>query len=135
MSAGRPGYSHIISVEIGDVIKQSCRCNQVATCSGGKRPGKEACASDVRAYGRRRGCHQGSEGREDAIRALSSRPFCPYDSRPGEPVVFLRRVQVHGQKMLSWLYSKFCSVFPDMYSLSTKFSKFNRDFSSFLPYQ
>src|SRR5262245_19155024 len=31
MSAGRPGYSHIISVEIGDVIKQSCRCNQVAT--------------------------------------------------------------------------------------------------------
>src|SRR2546428_5864233 len=31
MSAGQPGYSHIISVEIGDVIKQSCRCNQVAT--------------------------------------------------------------------------------------------------------
>jgi hypothetical protein len=30
------------------------------------------------------------------MRALSSRPFCPCDSRPGEPVVFIRRVQVHG---------------------------------------
>ena len=34
MSAGQPGYSHIISVEIGDVIKQRCRCNQVATPNG-----------------------------------------------------------------------------------------------------
>ena len=31
MSAGQPRYSHIIQVESGDVIKQSCGCNQVAT--------------------------------------------------------------------------------------------------------
>src|SRR5947208_80441 len=31
MLAGPPRYSHIIQAEIGDVIKQSCRCNQVAT--------------------------------------------------------------------------------------------------------
>ncbi len=31
MLAGLPRYSHLIPVEIGDVIKQSCGCNQVAT--------------------------------------------------------------------------------------------------------
>ena|SRR6266446_1551327 len=31
MSAGQPRYSQIIQVEIGDVIKQTLRCNQVAT--------------------------------------------------------------------------------------------------------
>jgi hypothetical protein len=36
MSTGRDRYSHIIPVKIGDVIKQSCGCNQVAT---GTRPG------------------------------------------------------------------------------------------------
>ncbi len=34
MSAGQPRYCHIIPVEIGDVIKQSCRCNQFATPIG-----------------------------------------------------------------------------------------------------
>ena len=28
---------------------------------------------------------------------LSSRPFCSYDGRPGEPGVFIRRAQVHDQ--------------------------------------
>ena len=32
-------------------------------------------------HGRHRGRHQGSEGRWDAMRALSFRPFCPCDSR------------------------------------------------------
>ena len=31
MSAGRRLYYHLIQVEIGDVIKQSCGCNQFAT--------------------------------------------------------------------------------------------------------
>src|SRR5712691_4869774 len=31
MLAGLPRYSHVIQAEIGDVIKQSCGCNQVAT--------------------------------------------------------------------------------------------------------
>ena len=31
MFAGPPRYSHIIQAESGDVIKQSCGCNQVAT--------------------------------------------------------------------------------------------------------
>ena len=35
----------------------------------------------MRAHGRLRGRHQGSESRWEAIRALSSRPFCPFDSR------------------------------------------------------
>src|SRR5262245_22573473 len=32
------------------------------------------------------------------MRALSSRPFCPCEGRPGKPVVIIRSVQVHGQK-------------------------------------
>ena len=32
-------------------------------------------------HGRRRGRHQGSEGRWEAMRALSFRPFCPCDGR------------------------------------------------------
>ena len=35
----------------------------------------------MRAHGRLRGRHQGSESRWEAIRALSSRLFCPCDSR------------------------------------------------------
>jgi hypothetical protein len=35
----------------------------------------------VRPHGLRRGCHQGSEGHWEARRALSSRLFCPCDSR------------------------------------------------------
>src|SRR5438552_2637756 len=35
MSAGRDRYSHIVQVKIGDVIKQSCGCNQVATNTSG----------------------------------------------------------------------------------------------------
>ena len=35
----------------------------------------------MRPYGLRRGRHQGSEGRWEALRALSSRSFCSYDSR------------------------------------------------------
>src|SRR5215813_7055709 len=31
MSAGRRLYDHLIQVQIGDVIKQSCGCNQFAT--------------------------------------------------------------------------------------------------------
>src|SRR5262245_48522092 len=30
------------------------------------------------------------------MRALSSRPFCPCEGRPGKPVVIIRRAQVHG---------------------------------------
>src|SRR5262249_22873886 len=30
------------------------------------------------------------------MRALSSRPFCPREGRPGKPVVIIRSVQVHG---------------------------------------
>ncbi len=37
----------------------------------------------MRPHGLRRGLPQGSEGRCDARRALSSRPFCPCDSRRG----------------------------------------------------
>jgi hypothetical protein len=29
------------------------------------------------------------------MRVLSYMPFCPYEGRPGEPVVFIRSVQVH----------------------------------------
>jgi integrase len=39
----------------------------------------------VRPHGRRRGRHQGGEGRWEARRALSSRPFCPFDGRWGSP--------------------------------------------------
>jgi hypothetical protein len=35
----------------------------------------------VRPHGRLRGRPQGGEGRWDAVRALSSRPFCSCDSR------------------------------------------------------
>jgi hypothetical protein len=48
---------------------------------GGKPHGEGACADDVRLHGLRRGRHQGGEGRWEARRALSSRPFCPCDSR------------------------------------------------------
>src|SRR5262249_24908219 len=34
MSAGRRLYYHLIQVQIGDVIKQSCGCNQFATAIG-----------------------------------------------------------------------------------------------------
>ena len=49
----------------------------------------------MRPHGRRRGCPQGGEGRWGAVRALSYRPFWSFDGRPGEPVVFIRSVQVH----------------------------------------
>src|SRR5712664_1692357 len=38
---------------------------------------------------------QRGEGRWEAVSALSSRPFCPCEGRPGKPVVISRRVQVH----------------------------------------
>ena len=37
----------------------------------------------MRPHGRLRGRPQGGEGRWDAVRALSSRPFCSCDSRWG----------------------------------------------------
>jgi TetR/AcrR family transcriptional regulator, transcriptional repressor for nem operon len=36
------------------------------------------------------------------VRTLSSRPFCSCESRPGEPVVFSRRAQVHDQINEDW---------------------------------
>jgi len=41
-------------------------------CGGGTRSGKLGCAGDVRPHGLRRGRHQGSEGRWEAMRALLS---------------------------------------------------------------
>ena len=35
----------------------------------------------MRSHSRRRGCHQGLEGRWEAMRTLPSGPFCPFDSR------------------------------------------------------
>jgi hypothetical protein len=49
----------------------------------------------VRPHGRLRGRPQGGEGRWEAVRALSSRPFCSCEGRPGKPVVIIRRAQVH----------------------------------------
>ena len=49
----------------------------------------------MRPHGRLRGRPQRGEGRWDAVSALSSRPFCLCEGRPGKPVVFIRRVQVH----------------------------------------
>src|SRR5262249_51239953 len=43
--------------------------------------GEGTSAGDVRPHGSLRGRHQGSEGRWEAMRALSSRPFCSCDSR------------------------------------------------------
>ena len=56
-----------------------------------ERPEQATCAPTT-------GCenvHRG-EGRWEAVRALSSRPFCSCKGRPGKPVVIIRRVQVHG---------------------------------------
>jgi hypothetical protein len=49
----------------------------------------------VRPHGRRRGCPQRGQGRWDAVRARSSRPFCPCKGRSGKPGVIIRRAQVH----------------------------------------
>jgi Transposase IS116/IS110/IS902 family len=51
----------------------------------------------VRLHDRLRERPQGGEGHWEAVRALSSRPFCSCEGRPGKPVVIIRRVQVHGR--------------------------------------
>src|SRR6516162_3627047 len=49
----------------------------------------------MRPHGRLRGRPPGGEDRWDAVRALSSRPFCPCKGQPGKPVVIIRKLQVH----------------------------------------
>src|SRR5712692_6443500 len=98
MSAGRRLYYHLIQVQIGDVIKQSCGCNQFATpihpitgrhsllpsspsrTSIGSPCGSLSLAGDVR------GCHVPSQSHTDGLGAL-----CPpvawnaHDKERGSP--------------------------------------------------
>src|SRR4029453_14424576 len=68
-----------------------------ANSGGGKQPEEGASAGDMRPHGLLQGRHQGPEGRWEARSILSIRPFYPLKGRPGEPVVFIRSMQVHGQ--------------------------------------
>jgi hypothetical protein len=101
LGAGAPLSRHgasALSESTGPTGKRSARKRACSVWSGGKAakpylslPGREQSRPATRR-------DQGSEGRWEARRVFSIRPFDPLENRSGEPAVFIRSQQVRDRR-------------------------------------